>query len=72
MMGHGFFYATFTTSPGIFFWPQLSKNLLEIYSNHDNMSETTGLFLLKKKINYFRNEILLLPGLGLGYQDHLD
>lgn len=66
MMGHGFFYATFTTSPGIFFWPQLSKNLLEIYSNHDNMSETTGLFLLKKKSTILETKYFYCRAWGWG------
>lgn len=40
MMGHGFFCATFTTSPGIFFG-LIGQRFCWRY-NHDTMSETIG------------------------------
>ena len=69
MMCHGFFYVTFTRSPGGFFWSRWSRICWRY--NHDNMSETMACSL-QIKFNNLRKGILLLPGLGLGYQDHLE
>lgn len=63
MMCHGFFYVTFTRSPGVFLGLD-GQGFCWRY-NHDNMSETMACSL-QIKFNNLRNGILLLLGLGLG------
>lgn len=69
MMGHGFFYATFTTSPGIFFGASLVKDFAgDIITIPCQIR--LACFCWEKFNNILDTKYFLLP--GLGYQDHLD
>ncbi len=64
MMGHGFFCATFTTSPGIFFG-LIGQRFCWRY-NHDTISETIGHSFAEKNSTVLETQCFYCRGWGWG------